>query len=40
MQEKKIRVLLRHLLPAFSHGVRHPEKRVHKLPRGYREPGC
>jgi biotin operon repressor len=31
MQEKKIRVLLRHLLPSFSHGVRYPEKRVNEI---------
>lgn len=30
-QEKKIHVLLRHVLPAFSHGVRYPEKRVNDL---------
>ena len=31
MQQKKIRVLLRHLLPSFSHGVRYPEKRVNEI---------
>jgi biotin operon repressor len=30
-QEKKVRVLLRHVLPAFSHGVRYPEKRVNEM---------
>jgi DNA-binding transcriptional ArsR family regulator len=30
-QEKKIHVLLRHVLPVFSHGVRYPEKRVNEL---------
>ena len=31
MQEKKARVLLRHVLPAFTHGVRYPEKRVNEI---------
>lgn len=31
VQEKKIRVLLRHVLPAFSHGVRYSEKRVNEI---------
>jgi predicted transcriptional regulator len=31
MQEKKVRVLLRHVLPAFTHGVRYPEKRVNEI---------
>ena len=31
MQEKKIRVLVRHVLPAFTHGVRYPEKRVNEI---------
>jgi predicted transcriptional regulator len=31
MQEKKVRVLLRHVLPAFTHGVRYPEKRVNEV---------
>ena len=31
MQEKKVRVLLRHVLPAFTHGVRYPEKRVNEM---------
>jgi DNA-binding transcriptional ArsR family regulator len=31
MQEKKIRVLIRHVLPAFTHGVRYPEKRVNEI---------
>jgi DNA-binding transcriptional ArsR family regulator len=31
MQEKKIHVLLRHVLPAFTHGVRYPEKRVNEI---------
>lgn len=36
-QEKKIRVLLRHVLPAFSHGVRYPEKRVNEILARYNE---
>jgi hypothetical protein len=35
MQEKKFRVLLRHVLPAFSHGVRYTEKRVNEILSGY-----
>jgi biotin operon repressor len=31
MQEKKVHVLLRHVLPAFTHGVRYPEKRVNEI---------
>jgi len=31
MQEKKVRVLLRHVLPAFTHGVRYPERRVNEI---------
>jgi biotin operon repressor len=31
VQEKKVRVLLRHVLPAFTHGVRYPEKRVNEI---------
>ena len=30
-QEKKIHVLLRHVLPSFTHGVRYPEKRVNEI---------
>ena len=30
MQERKFRVLLRHILPSFSHGVRYTEKRVNE----------
>ena len=30
-QEKKVRVLLRHVLPSFTHGVRYPEKRVNEM---------
>jgi hypothetical protein len=30
-QEKKIRVLVRHVLPAFTHGVHYPEKRVNEI---------
>jgi DNA-binding transcriptional ArsR family regulator len=30
-QEKKIRVLLRHVLPSFAHGVRYPERRVNEI---------
>ena len=36
-QEKKVRVLLRHVLPAFSHGVRYPEKRVNEMLAKYSE---
>jgi len=42
MQERKFRVLLRHVLPSFSHGVRYTEKRVNEIPvevqRRYRPP--
>ena len=31
MQEKKVHVLLRHVLPSFTHGVRYPEKRVNEI---------
>jgi ArsR family transcriptional regulator len=31
MQEKKLRVLLRRVLPLFSHGVRYTEKRVNEM---------
>jgi DNA-binding transcriptional ArsR family regulator len=37
MQEKKFRVLLRHVLPAFSHGVRYTEKRVNEILSQYSE---
>ncbi|HEX7599264.1 MAG TPA: metalloregulator ArsR/SmtB family transcription factor [Polyangia bacterium] len=37
MQEKKVRVLLRHVLPSFSHGVRYPEKRVNEILLKYSE---
>jgi DNA-binding transcriptional ArsR family regulator len=30
-QEKKVHVLLRHVLPAFSHGVHYTEKRVNEI---------
>jgi len=30
-QEKKMRVLVRYVLPAFSHGVRYSEKRVNEI---------
>jgi DNA-binding transcriptional ArsR family regulator len=30
-QEKKMRVLVRHVLPSFSHGVRYSEKRVNEI---------
>jgi DNA-binding transcriptional ArsR family regulator len=36
-QEKKVRVLLRHVLPSFSHGVRYPEKRVNEILSRYNE---
>jgi DNA-binding transcriptional ArsR family regulator len=36
-QEKKIHVLLRHVLPSFSHGVRYPEKRVGELLSRYHD---
>jgi len=34
-QEKKMHVLLRHVLPSFSHGVRYPEKRVNEMLKKY-----
>lgn len=37
MQEKKFRVLLRHVLPAFSHGVRYTEKRLNEILARYSE---
>ena len=37
MQERKFRVLLRHVLPAFSHGVRYTEKRVNEILSKYNE---
>jgi DNA-binding transcriptional ArsR family regulator len=37
MQEKKVHVLLRHVLPAFSHGVRYSEKRVNEILSQYSE---
>ena len=37
MQERKFRVLLRHVLPAFSHGVRYPEKRVNEILSKYND---
>jgi hypothetical protein len=37
MQEKKFRVLLRHVLPAFSHGVRYTEKRVNEILARYND---
>jgi DNA-binding transcriptional ArsR family regulator len=36
-QEKKVRVLLRHILPSFSHGVRYTEKRVNEILSKYNE---
>jgi DNA-binding transcriptional ArsR family regulator len=36
-QEKKVHVLLRHVVPAFSHGVRYPEKRVNEILSRYNE---
>ena len=37
MQERKFRVLLRHVLQSFSHGVRYPEKRVNEILSKYNE---
>ncbi len=37
MQERKFRVLLRHILPAFSHGVRYTEKRVNEILSKYND---
>lgn len=36
-QEKKVHVLLRHVLPAFTHGVRYSEKRVNEILSGFSE---
>jgi DNA-binding transcriptional ArsR family regulator len=36
-QEKKTHVLLRHVLPSFSHGVRYPEKRVNEILSRYND---
>jgi hypothetical protein len=36
-QEKKVQVLLRHVLPAFSLGVRYPEKRVNEILSRYND---
>jgi DNA-binding transcriptional ArsR family regulator len=37
MQERKFRVLLRHILPAFSHGVHYTEKRVNEILSKYND---
>ena len=37
MQERKFRVLLRHVLNSFSHGVRYPEKRVNEILSKYND---
>jgi len=37
MQERKFRVLLRHVLPAFNHGVRYTEKRVNEILSRYND---
>jgi ArsR family transcriptional regulator, arsenate/arsenite/antimonite-responsive transcriptional repressor len=37
MQERKFRVLLRHVLPSFSHGVRYTEKRVNEILAKYND---
>ena len=37
MQERKFRVLLRHVLPAFNHGVRYTEKRVNEILSKYND---
>lgn len=37
VQEKKIRVLLRHVLPAFSHGVRYTERRANEILARYND---
>jgi predicted transcriptional regulator len=37
MQERKFRVLLRHILPSFSHGVRYTEKRVNEILSKYND---
>lgn len=36
-QEKKVQVLLRHVVPAFSLGVRYPEKRVNEILSRYHD---
>jgi DNA-binding transcriptional ArsR family regulator len=37
VQEKKYLVLLRHVLKAFEHGVRYPEKRVNQILKNFNE---
>ena len=37
MQERKFRVLLRHILPSFSHGVRYTEKRGNEILSKYND---
>jgi predicted transcriptional regulator len=37
MQERKFRVLLRYILPSFSHGVRYTEKRVNEILSKYND---
>jgi biotin operon repressor len=37
MQERKFRVLLRHVLNSFSHGVRYTEKRVNEILSKYND---
>jgi DNA-binding transcriptional ArsR family regulator len=37
VQEKKFLVLVRHVLKAFEHGVRYPEKRVNQMLARYNE---
>ena len=37
MQERKFRVLLRHVLSSFSHGVRYTEKRVNEILSKYND---
>jgi biotin operon repressor len=37
VQERKFLVLLRHVLKAFDHGVRYPEKRVNEILSRYNE---
>jgi len=37
MQERKFRVLLRHVLHSFSHGVRYTEKRVNEILSKYND---
>jgi DNA-binding transcriptional ArsR family regulator len=36
-QEKKYLVLVRHVLKAFEHGVRYPEKRVNQILKNYND---